>query len=60
MRKARLFLLPLLRKGFTRTIYRATMKEELTPQQKEYLAKRFTWASPKNYERLAKYLKISL
>jgi len=33
---------------------------ELSEKQKEYLAKKYTWASPKNYPRLAYYLRISL
>lgn len=33
---------------------------ELSEKQREYLMKKYPWASEKNYERLAKYLKISL
>ena len=35
-------------------------KIELTQKQIEYIRNRYEWATPKNYERLAKYLKISL
>lgn len=33
---------------------------ELTPKQIEYLKLRYPWSTEKHYERLAKYLKISL
>jgi len=36
------------------------MNEELNEKQREYIRTRYSWASEKNYERLAKYLKISL
>lgn len=35
-------------------------KVELTQKQIEYIRTRYSWASEKNYERLAKYLKASL
>lgn len=35
-------------------------KIELTQKQIEYLMTKYPWAKPSNYERLAKYLKISL
>lgn len=36
------------------------MNEELTPKQIEYIQNKYPWATSKNYERLAHYLKKSL